>query len=407
MISNSAVIQQQTGPLDQKGEGHMSSSKKRFSTGDLEGEIWRKLKGAIKDGIFPGAQFELQLPNRRYSLVNNVSICIGTYTYEKDSPLIMWDTSYDVASITKPTTTLVAHYLDYKGKFRMDAPVGDFFQTNECHETWRNLTVGQLSSHQAVVDLSLHFSETRGAETIDAILKSPIRRGYRYGNYLPVVLGQIIERVSGVSLPEVFREMTKGRPDGAEARWFTEADISLARQVAPTRSDQSSILPHDGLTRQIAPIACGVSGLLANAKFVSWILRIILHGGEDRVNGTRMFRSDIGHTLVSNVVRDVPRILAKGDNEADQSKSKPRFSLGMDLLDPDDFDQEDASLIMGTFGFGGYTGCGFLVCPTMMTSMVLLTNAILGKSKEPRIQKLRKEIWNLVLLWHRNNPWGS
>lgn len=391
--------------MDQKGERHMSSSQP-YSTAVLEGAIWNILNQAIKEGVFPGAQFELRLPRRKGS-TSGISICMGGHTYEKCRNPISWDTKFDVASITKTATTLIVHHLDYWGKLSLKSPLGDFFRSGECSEELRERTVLQGLSHQMVFHLPDGFPETKGIDTVNAVLHAPFDEGYRYGNYCMVPIGELVKRASEMDLPLMFRKLTKFRPKGAEAFWFNEATPEDQVNIAPTRVGSELILPHDPLACQIADsdpiVSCGVAGLFADAKFLSWLLDIILYGGEDRETGERLFKSNIGYTLCSNVVADVPRILARGDVQSEQSKAKPRFSAGMDLLDPDNFDPMHKSGIMGTFGCGGFTGCGYFAAPSLMTSMVLLTNAILGKEKERRIQRVRKSIWEHVLLWHHSN----
>lgn len=384
------------------------SSLQKFSAADLQGQIEQKLVAAIDQKIFPGAQFALAIKGHK------LAINVGQQTYDERSPAVTDSTIYDTASLTKACVGLMVHNLIYQEKFDLTTPLGDFFRAGECSEALRNKPVLHPLSHRMVFHLPDNFSSTRGQETVEAILHAPFETGFRYGNFCPVIIGKIVEEVSGKMVSQALRDLTGGRPRSAEMFWYHEIGEGDKGRVAPTDLKSTSVLPHDGLTRQIGesdPVTtCGVAGLFANAKFVSWLLGVILHGGEDRNAETRLFHSNIGLTLITNVVGDAPRILAPGEARMEETPLPPRFSAGMDLFDPSKFNPVHKRWIEATFGFGGYTGCGFLVCPSLMTSMALLSNAIhdgtrLGKKREPRVQQLRKEIWELVLHWHQCNPW--
>ena len=321
-----------------------------------------------------------------------------------------------MASITKLIINLIIHHLVYLEKLKLTTKVKEIFGSGECSRSLGEVTISQLLTHSIILDLPAGWKQTRGIETVRTIMMSEVRHCFRYGNFCAVILGEIVKRIGGKDLPSAFRSLFRDRPIEAEGYWFHEICSDNVLRVAPTADSDHSTTAHDGLTNQIAsgdPVTtCGVAGLFANATMISWIVRILLNGGIDPSTGRRLFGPDLPFLLSVNGVAGVPRGLAAGDTPGSLSKSEPRFSVGgSDMLTPFDYTRRYRGMVQGVSAYGGFTGCGYfadlhhddLPDPSTSMGMVVLSNAILGKQKEPRIALVRRQIWIAMMNWYRAN----
>ena len=273
MISNSAVTQQSTGSIGQKGEEHMSSSKTKFGIEELTNAIRPILNSIDCAEVSPGGQLLISLPQRLNSPATILPFFRGSLDRKNKDNRVSEFTLYDSASITKFVVALLVHRLIHQGKVSLKSKVGDFLTASECSEELRMVTLVELLSHQLVFNLPEWIKETSGRDTIAAILKAIFRKGFRYGNFCTVVTGEVLKKVTGKDLPHLFNELTMNRPNIAEGMWFTEVGPCERKLIAPTSNDELAGIVHDPLTRQIASLpqgaTCGTAGLFANASIES------------------------------------------------------------------------------------------------------------------------------------------
>lgn len=136
-----------------------------------------------------------------------------------------------IASITKHFTCLAYMLLCEEGKARLDDPVGKYLP--EVSAVCRRPTVGQLMTHTSGLRdaCDWFFYDARGRVTSDDILQfycelgdvdSQAGNGFRYNDGAYLLLGLIIERISGERLEDILRKRIfepAGMTDTLLRRW--------------------------------------------------------------------------------------------------------------------------------------------------------------------------------------------
>jgi len=125
------------------------------------------------------------------------------------------ETGYRLASVSKQFTAMAVMLLAQEGKLRYDQPVRDILP--ELPPAARDVTIRHLLNHTSgLVDYEDLIPETRTAQLSDRdvlamlapkdSLYFPAGSAYRYSNSGYVLLGLIVERVSGMSFPQFLRD---------------------------------------------------------------------------------------------------------------------------------------------------------------------------------------------------------
>ena len=126
-------------------------------------------------------------------------------------------TRYRIGSVTKPMTAMMVLMLQERGLLDLDDPICEY--VDRCPDAWSNITVEQLLSHTAGVANFTQFPDfeatknqpTTLTETIDRFRDAPLdfppgeRWNYSDSGY--ILLGQIIETVTGHPYEEVAQEL--------------------------------------------------------------------------------------------------------------------------------------------------------------------------------------------------------
>jgi len=137
--------------------------------------------------------------------------CFGRMRLEADSPPIQSDTIFLVASVTKPVTVTGVMLLVERGKISLDDAVASIIPEfgNRGKE---QIKIRHLMTHTS--GLPDMLPENQKLRVVEAPLGEFIRRIYdlgldfppgtniQYQSYAIAILGDIIERIEGTSLPE-------------------------------------------------------------------------------------------------------------------------------------------------------------------------------------------------------------
>ena len=161
----------------------------------------------------------------------------------RDEPMTR-DTLFDMASLTKPvaTATSVMILLE-RGKLRLNDRLGKLLPEFDNHGKGR-ITVEELLRHRAglIADNALadygDGPEAAWKKLADLELKSPPGSSYVYSDVGFLILGRIVERVSGQGLDQFARENIF-QPLGMADTGFLPAD---AGRAAPTEPDDGTML---------------------------------------------------------------------------------------------------------------------------------------------------------------------
>jgi CubicO group peptidase (beta-lactamase class C family) len=180
------------------------------------------------------------------------------------------ETVYDLASITKPFTALLIMMMQEEGRLNVDDLACTYL--TDCPATWQRITIRQLLTHTSGIESYSRLPDWD--ETLDTRIfwrggaanmmrDQPLRfspgEGYRYSNTGFDLLGLIVERVSGKTLPEMYQDRILS-PLGMNRSGF-----HTSRMVAPGAATGYYSLGSTFINRtpQSSSSAYGSSGLFS------------------------------------------------------------------------------------------------------------------------------------------------
>ena len=277
------------------------------------------------------------------------------------------DTVFDVASLTKViVTTTVVMQLVERGEVRLNDPVAkylpEFAQNGK-----QDITVRQLLTHYSGLAPDLDLKTTwEGKETAYrmAFAETPVDppgSKFSYSDINFIVLGALVERVSGETLDEyatrhifVPLKMTRTRYVPPAAGWM--------EKIAPTQYDENERMlrgvVHDPTARRMGGVA-GQAGLFSTGDDLAKFAQALLDGGDGILSALS----------VEKMTRP------------EQPPSAPVLrGFGWDIDSPYSSNRGDL-LPVGGFGHTGFTGTSMWIDPTTKSYIVLLTNAVHPRGK--------------------------
>jgi len=294
------------------------------------------------------------------------------------------DTIFDLASLTKViVTTPAVMQLVEQGKVRLNDPVAkylpEFAQNGK-----EDITVRQLLTHYSGLAPDLDLKTAwEGKETAYrmAFAETPQDAPgskFSYSDINFIVLGALVERVSGETLDEyaarhIFQPLKMARtrflpPLDRRAGWI--------EKIAPTQYDENEHmlrgLVHDPTARRMGGVA-GQAGLFSTGDDLAKFAQALLNGG--------------GGILSALSVEKMTR--------PEQPPSAPVLrGFGWDIDSPYSSNRGDL-LPVGGYGHTGFTGTSMWIDPTTQTYIILLTNAVHPRGKANAIA-LRSKVATAV-----------
>lgn len=284
------------------------------------------------------------------------------------------ETMYDLASLTKViSTTSAVMFLYDRKKIDLDAPVLRYlpkFHGGEKDE----VTIGELLTHTAGLPAGLtKISYSRNEVNDDIINKKLICKPgkcYLYSDLGPVILGMIVERISGIPLNRLVRDSIF-KPIGMNSTLYLPHD-SMSYRIAATDVPAGQV--SDELARRLGGVS-GNAGLFSTAYDLAIFSQMMLNYGE--LNGTRIFKDSTVRLFTTNI---------REDRAFGWQTCKGRYGCG--------------SLSTRAFGHTGYTGTSIWIDPEQDLFVVILTNR-LNKPKTSSAQRVtiavRNDIANIAL----------
>ncbi|MFL6416977.1 MAG: exo-beta-N-acetylmuramidase NamZ domain-containing protein [Bryobacteraceae bacterium] len=318
------------------------------------------IQDAVRSGLIPGAVL----------VVGHGSKIVYRKAYGSRSlvparqPMTV-DTIFDLASLTKVVaTTPCLMKLFEEGKLRIDDPVTKYlpeFLGGKSDITVR-LLMTHFSGFQPDFELGSHWS---GYETgiQKALAEKPIAppgARFIYSDTNFILLGEIVRRLSGMSLPD-FAKQTVYEPLGMTETGFLPAP-ALRSRIAPTEKDPETGVPlwgvvHDPRSRYMGGVA-GHAGLFSTADDLAKYAGMMLAMGES--GGRQIFtRLAIQKFTEPATPADQPVLRGLGW-DIDSSYSSNRGEL----------------YPIGSFGHTGYTGTSMWIDPNTNSFVILLTNVV-------------------------------
>lgn len=282
---------------------------------------------------------------------------------------------FDLASLTKPiaTTTSVLLLVE-RGQIRLWDTVEEFVPQltpfiSESGEPGEEMRLWHLLTHTSGLrpyfpnpEIEAHIGIPCTLEDLvrfiaDSEKLSPPGEEFLYSDLGFILLGYIVERVSGQSLAE-FAAQNIFSPLGMGSTVFNPSDDLKARCV-PTEMVEGSVLQgvvHDPRARLVGGVA-GHAGLFSSADDLSVFAQMLLNGGE--FQGVRL----LAPLTVERMTEIQGRVAFAGRGlgwDLDSGYS----TNGGDLFGPD------------SFGHTGYTGTSFWVDPETESFVIFLTNRV-------------------------------
>jgi uncharacterized protein YbbC (DUF1343 family)/CubicO group peptidase (beta-lactamase class C family) len=312
------------------------------------------------------------------------------------------DTIFDLASLTKvfATTGAVMKLLE-EGKLRLNDPVVKYIPelgTEGATSEKNQITVRQLLTHTAgfapdPTDANIPAGWTGVDPLLREIYAEPLTAppGSRfvYSDTGFILLGEIVKRVSGMSLDEFAAKEIFVPMGMRETRFLPPAN--WIPRIAPTEeidlpagskagSGAGRVLRgtvHDPRARQMGGVA-GHAGLFSTADDLALFCKMLLAGGV-APNGTRIFAAETVRLMTSPQQAPwIPSVRGLGW-DIDSAYSAPRGDL----------------FPIGSYGMTGFTGTEVWIDPASQTFILFLTNSVHPYGR-PAISSLRGRIATVV-----------
>ena len=292
----------------------------------------------------------------------------GYHTYDKKKPTRSSDI-FDLASITKVvSTTSAIMKLQDLNKIDINKPVVKYLPefkgaTKKDISQKSSITIKDLLAHVSGLPPFKKYYETEKTKT--SLLKSiydtdPIyenRDTTIYSDVGAIILGQIVEKVSGLTL-DVFVDSMVFEPLGMGTTFFNPPKEKKHR-IVPTEISKDGRLIHGYVHDENAYALNGIAGhagLFSTVKDIAVFSQMMLNGG--LYGWKRIFKNETVNqfTNKANILENSSRLLGWDSPDG-------QASGGVYLSD-------------SSFGHTGFTGTSLWIDTDNKIIVVLLTNAV-------------------------------
>jgi uncharacterized protein YbbC (DUF1343 family) len=265
------------------------------------------------------------------------------------------------------------------GKLRLDDRVTEYlpeFQGGKSGITVRNLLT-HFSGMRPDLDLAPEWTGYEKGVRLALIDKptSPPGARFVYSDINFILLGEIVRRLSGQTLPE-FARRNIFEPLGMKDTMF-QPPAGLHSRIAPTEPPSKGLAPlrgvvHDTTTRFMGGVA-GHAGLFSTAGDLARFARMMM--GKGSLDGVRIFS---------------PLTVEKFTTPQSPPDQPILRGLGWDIDSP--FSSNRGELFpIGSYGHTGFTGTSLWIDPFSQTYVILLANSV-HPIRRPAITSLRSRI---------------
>ncbi len=339
------------------------------------------MQHAVDDSVFPGAvlmvvQKALILHHQAY----------GSYGYGEFAKKLDREAIFDLASVTKVVaTTSAAIVLAGDGRLNLDCRVGDYIpefrQGNKALITIRYL----LTHSSGLPPYVRYFLENLSPQEIvnrifnEKLIYEP-GTAYKYSDLGMIILGKIIEQISGTTLDRFCYQRIFHPLQMASTMFNPPAN--LLSKIPPTEVDdwRDRIVHgvvHDENAFALGGVA-GHAGLFSNAEDLAVFLQMILNGGEYR--NEKIFSLPVLRQFVQR-----QKIISKSTRALGWDTRSNKGSSSGDYLS------------QSAFGHTGFTGTSLWIDPEKGLFIILLSNRVHPTRKNREIIKFRPALHNMVM----------
>jgi len=280
------------------------------------------------------------------------------------------DTVFDLASLTKViVTTPAVMQLVESGKVRLNDPVAKYLPEFAANGK-DDITVRQLLTHYSGLEPDLDLKAAwEGKQTAYGMAFAEVPADapgskFSYSDVNFIVLGALVERVSGETLDEyaerhIFAPLKMMRtrfvpPLAGRAGWI--------EKIAPTQYDENERMlwgvVHDPTARRMGGVA-GHAGVFSTVDDLAKFAQAMLDGGDGILSALSVEKM----------------------TQPEQPPAAPVLrGFGWDIDSPFSSNRGDL-LPVGGYGHTGFTGTSMWIDPTTQTYIILLTNAVHPRGK--------------------------
>ncbi len=344
------------------------------------------------DDIMREAVFDSTFPGGVVAVVKDGVMAyekgFGYETYEKLQP-IQPDNIYDLASLTKVmATTPSIMKLVNDGEISLDDKVGEYipeFKEGKKGEiTIRNLLLHNsgLPAFRVYIDSLQTRDEIRNAIRNEPLIYEP-GTTYEYSDLGFILLGEIVEEVTGQSLDRYLRKEFY-YPLGMNGTFFNPTKIGrwISRRIPPTEIDTTYRMKtmraevHDERAYYLDGVA-GHAGLFAQARDIAVFCQMLLS------NGSYAGQQYLKPATVEIFAKRQSKLVNRG--------------YGFDRKS-DGFSTAGSMTSHRTFGHTGFTGTSFWIDPANNMAIIMLTNRTYPyRSYGANISKIRAAVADAVM----------
>jgi uncharacterized protein YbbC (DUF1343 family) len=272
------------------------------------------------------------------------------------------DTVFDMASITKPVATATSiMVLIERGKLKLSDKVSSIIPEFAANDK-DIITIRDLLIHQSglIADNALADYEQGPGEAMKKIydlkLQAPTGTKFIYSDVNYILLGEIVQRVSGQKLDEFARDNIF-KPLGMVESGYLPPD-TLRQRAAPTEKRDDHWMQgevHDPRSYKLGGVA-GHAGLFSTAQDLAKYAQMMINGGEHA--GTRVLSpGTIG-------------LMTRGEKVSSGLRG-----LGWDKQTGYSINRGDM-LSPRAFGHGGFTGTVMWIDPELDMFYIFLSNRV-------------------------------
>lgn len=339
------------------------------------------VKNSIADTVTPGAQL---IVGRSGKIVYNK--CFGGTVYGTGSDKITAGHVYDLASLTKVivTTTLSMIFKD-KGYFNLDDPVNKYLGQFRGPRKNKVKIVNLLTHSSGLPAWEPLYKEVKSKEDMYekihnlSLIYSPGKKSV-YSCLGMILLGEILEKISGKSLDEladeyIFKPLvmnnTMYNPKGIKRNFCVPTEVD-----SKWRGELVCGIVHDENACSMGGVSAN-AGLFSNTTDLSKFCQMVLNKGV--YNYKRIVKEETVDLFIKryNLIEETSRAIG-WDTPSYPSSSGNYFS---------DF----------SYGHTGFTGTSIWIDPKRDLFVILLTNRVYPTRENHKIFDFRQKVHDTVV----------
>ncbi len=297
------------------------------------------------------------------------------------------DTVFDMASITKPVATATSiMQLIEQGKLSLSDKVASIFPAFALNDK-QTITVQDLLLHRSglIPDNAISDYQDGPEKAWEKIcelkLVAPIGTAFKYSDVNFIVLGKIVEHISGKSLHE-FSQASIFQPLGMKQTGYLPSK-ELSAKCAPTELREGHWMQgevHDPRAYALGGIA-GHAGLFSTAEDIAIYAQMMLQQGSLQGSKDSQPTRVLSHATVSTMT---------------QAYTVPGGLRGLGWDKRTSFSSNRGDLLSSSaFGHGGFTGNVLWIDPDLDLFFIFLSNRVHPNGKGS-VNQLAGKIANVV-----------